>query len=270
MPSNSTVSSPCLVFFDIDGTLVDRESRIPQSALAAISELRRRGHLTFLNTGRSFSAIQADILQGPFDGVIAACGTHIEYHGQTLLNNLINPALMAEILPLMEASQIDLWLEGPEHIYIADLNPQGFLALVIQYFASMPGVMADWHREPVHAIRANKMSYHLRPESRMEDCLPLLEQYFTLISHRPEHGEIVPQGFTKATGIQFMLRHLDLPRHQTYAFGDSLNDVEMLDFVQYGIAMAGSRHHVLQVSNHVTGTPEEDGIANALRHYQLI
>lgn len=255
------------MFFDIDGTLVDRNTQIPDSALAAIATLRRNGHLAFLNTGRPMSAIQSSILNGPFDGVIAACGTHILYRGKTLLNNLVDPALFDRLLPLAAASNIDIWLEGPEHVFVSNLRPTGFMAQFLLYFADMPGVLADWHHVP---IRANKMSYHLRPDSRMEECLPLLEQSFTLISHSPVHGEIVPQGFTKATGIQFLLEHLDLPRQQTYAFGDSLNDVDMLTYVQYGIAMGGSRSHVLQVSNHVTGTPEADGIADALRHYRLI
>jgi Cof subfamily protein (haloacid dehalogenase superfamily) len=260
-------TAPALVFFDIDGTLLDPEKRIPDSAYAAITRLRQNGHLAFLNTGRPISSIPQDILQGPFDGVVASCGTYIEWQGETLLDVLIEPDIVDEIVRLTTENKVDVWFEGPEHVYLADLNPPGFLGQMVRYFSELKGVLVDWHKVP---IKANKLSYYLPPESNLQACLPFLEQYFTLISHLPEHGEIVPQGYTKATGIQFFLNHLDLPRTQTYAFGDSLNDIEMLSFAQVGIAMGNSRHRVLQICDHVTGTPEDHGIADALRHFQLI
>jgi Cof subfamily protein (haloacid dehalogenase superfamily) len=234
--------SPAIVFFDIDGTLVVRDSFIPESALEAIAKMRE-------------------------NGIIAACGTHIVWRGQTLLNVLIDQDLLSQVVSSLSANRVEMWLEGPEHIYLNELQPTGFTAYIARFFKDLPGYLATWHQGN---LRANKVSYHLLPESNLEACLPLLEQYFTIISHGSDLGEIVPQGYTKATGIQYLLHHLDLPHDRTYAFGDSMNDVEMLSFVKHGIAMGGSRYPVIQVSDHVTDAPEDHGIANALRHYQLI
>lgn len=259
--------TPALVFFDVDGTLLNDQKVIPASAFSAIKQLQNNGHQAFLNTGRPFASIQPHILDVGFDGIIAACGTWIEYRGEQLLNRTLEPDLVSRLIQLFEAHSVDVWFEGPTHVYIEKMTPGSHMSKFLTYFADLPGVLTDWQHEPVVA---NKMSYMLHPESDLDACLPILELHFDLIRHLPVHGEIVPKGFTKATGMQFLLNHLNIPRSQTYAFGDSLNDIDMLSFAQYGIAMAGSRNRVLRVSDHVTASPDEHGIAEALKHYGLI
>lgn len=256
-----------LVFFDIDGTLLNERKEIPESAFTAIRQLKQNGHLVFLNTGRCFSSIQSHILDVGFDGVIAACGTWIQYRGEQLLNHTIAPDLIASLVALFQENGVDVWFEGPSHVYVKSMVPDRHLEELLAYFDDLPEALAEWHQEP---IIANKMSYLLRPGSSLDLCLPFLETHFDLIRHLPNHGEIVPKGFSKATGIQFFLNCLNVPRNRTYAFGDSLNDVDMLSFAAYGIAMAGSRNRVLKVSDHVTAAPDDHGIAEALKHFGLI
>ena len=57
---------------------------------------------------------------------------------------------------------------------------------------------------------------------------------------------------------------------KVFAFGDSLNDLDMLKAADFGIAMGGSRSRLIELSSHLTDSPDDHGIANALRHYQLI
>ena len=68
------------VFFDIDGTLWDFKMNIPESTKEALKELRKNGHYAFLCSGRSRSNIKSPkLLALGFDGIVAACGTHIEF-----------------------------------------------------------------------------------------------------------------------------------------------------------------------------------------------
>lgn len=65
-----------IVFFDIDGTLVDGPThQIPQSAVEAIRKLRENGHLAFINTGRTLVSIEPRIREIGFDGLVCGCGT---------------------------------------------------------------------------------------------------------------------------------------------------------------------------------------------------
>ena len=67
------------IFFDIDGTLWDRDNNIPQSTKEAIHQLQENGHQTFLCRGRTRVFINSEELLGMgFDGIVCGCGTFIE------------------------------------------------------------------------------------------------------------------------------------------------------------------------------------------------
>ena len=74
------------VFFDIDGTLWDRQMHVPESTVNAIRRLRENGSYAFICSGRTRSNISTKELMEAvgFDGIIAGCGTHIEYQGKTV------------------------------------------------------------------------------------------------------------------------------------------------------------------------------------------
>ena len=66
------------IFFDIDGTLWDRDNNIPQSTKEAIHQLQENGHQTFLCSGRTRVFINSEELLGMgFDGIVCGCGTFI-------------------------------------------------------------------------------------------------------------------------------------------------------------------------------------------------
>ncbi len=264
---NARPEIPSLVFFDIDGTLLDERHLVPESAAAAIRQLRANGHLAFINTGRCPCSVLPYIREVGFDGMVASCGTYIEYRGETLLNVTIDPALLGQLLPLFEQADIDVWLEGPEHMYLRDITLLQSNKAFLTYFHGFDHLFRDWHQDPVVI---NKLSYQFPPEGSLDFCSHIIDPVFDLIRHSPVHGEMVPKGFSKATGIQFLLDHLGLPRERTFAFGDSLNDLDMLTFAGHGIAMANSRRRVLAASDHVTCSAADDGIALGLRHFGLI
>lgn len=74
------------IFVDIDGTLVNDNGIIPESARYAIQAARKKGHLVFICTGRSIAEIFPDILEVGFDGIIGAAGGYIELGNEVLLH----------------------------------------------------------------------------------------------------------------------------------------------------------------------------------------
>ncbi len=256
-----------LVFFDIDGTLLDQDHQAPASAVAAIAKLRANGHLAFINTGRCMAMVNQEILDIGFDGVVAACGTHIILGGKTLQNVILPQDQLMAALNLMLDYHIDFWLEGPEKVFIESFKPSEFMQKFIDVFSNWPHIFSDISQGE---LIANKFSYQLNEQSRFDLVEPFFRDNFELIKHHEDHGEVIPRGYSKATGMDFIKHYLDCPDAPTLAFGDSLNDLDMLKAADIGIAMGGSRRHLIAHSNHLTDSPAEDGIANALRHYQLI
>lgn len=107
------------VFFDIDGTLWDFKMNIPESTKKALKELRKNGYYAFLCSGRSRSNIKSPkLLALGFDGIVAACGTHIEFEGEKLFELLLTKEQIGHILAVLRKHQIPMVLEGPNYIYV--------------------------------------------------------------------------------------------------------------------------------------------------------
>ena len=89
-----------LLFFDIDGTLVDDDGSIPASTIQAIASAQKAGHLTFINTGRTWGNVDPELRAIGFDGFICGCGTEIIYRNQVLFHQQVKPELCPELAVL--------------------------------------------------------------------------------------------------------------------------------------------------------------------------
>ncbi len=89
-----------------------------------------------------------------------------------------------------------------------------------------------------------------------------------------DHGhdvwEVTLAKYTKATGIQFLLDHLDMSLEDSFAFGDSTNDLAMLKYAGTSIAMGNSMPEIFPFCTYRTTDITDNGIWNAMKHFQLI
>ena len=81
---------------------------------------------------------------------------------------------------------------------------------------------------------------------------------------------MVPKGYSKATGIEFLCEYLNIDRKHTVGVGDSTNDLPMLSYTGISVAMGSGNPDIFSSVDYVTAPVMEDGIEKALRHYQLI
>lgn len=257
------------VFFDIDGTLWNEYCQIQPSTIEAIRKLRESGHLAFICSGRSRSNIRnQELLDIGFDGVIASCGTHIDFHKEIVFEVLLNEKQVAHLLAVAKVHQIPLVLEGPKHIYVNDGDFVDDPYVV--YLREELGEDAKAIPENPAEIFINKFSAQIL-DCDLDKFSKDLGPEFNMIVHTGDKVfEVIPTGYSKATGIQKVCELFDIAQEDTYAFGDSANDIEMLEFVAHGIAMGNSDQKALAVADYITTGVEEDGIANGLKHFGLI
>lgn len=255
------------VFFDIDGTLWNERMQIPRSTPDAVRSLRAAGHYAFLCSGRSRSNIRTpELLEIGFDGMVAACGTDIEFRGKVIFQKLMSQEEVEHALSVIEKHRISVVLEGPKYVYAKEeeFADDPFITFLRK---ELDKDMKTIDRTTVYEV--NKMSATTNGAD-IEAVRDELGSAFSVIVHNPGLIEIVPRGITKATGIQKMCEYLNIQREDTYAFGDSPNDLEMLEYVAHGVAMGNAGEVVRQAADYVTTDIMDDGIRNGLRHYGLI
>lgn len=256
------------VFFDIDGTLWDKENRIPDSTKEAIRLLRDRGHLTFINSGRTRVFINSeDLLSMGFDGILSGCGTHIEYQGEDLFYRKIDDDLLKKSVRIFYEYDMPMVMEGRHMLFmdpdIISRDAYGRYLLKVMENSTMPIRDNEEHWE------ASKFSVLIR-ERNYREVIGKLEGDYDFLVHGGTVMEAVPKGCSKATAIAVICEKLGIDRKDTYAFGDSANDIDMLDYAGTGVAMGNGTDLAKSHADYVTDGLHEDGIYNALKHFSLI
>ncbi len=257
------------VFFDIDGTLWDDNMQVPQSTKTAIRALRRNGTYAFICSGRSRAAIQAKELLSDigFDGILAACGTYVEYRGDVVFERTLSSEELRELTECFQRQNKPLILEG-KHCLYADMEDFGGNAYILNLKESLGDGFQSF---TAHAggYDANKATAYF-DGGDLEQVKRELTEKFDLIFHTSRVFEIVPKGFSKASGIAWICKYLHVAQEDTYAFGDSINDVEMLSHAGHGIAMGNATDVAKAAADYVTADLLKDGIKKGLEHFALI
>lgn len=255
-------------FFDIDGTIWNIKNEIPESTVEAIRKLRENGHLAFLCSGRCRSYIRDPKLLGiGFDGIVSGCGTMVEYGPETIFYKKLDPELVAYTIETVRRFGFRPILEGREYLYMDQEEFDGDLfgeKLTAEMGGQLLSIAGEWDRWEI-----SKLSCAMDPSGR-EACFQELEEYYEYMVHNPYVAEFVPKGYHKGTGIAKVCELLGMDISDTYAFGDSANDLGMLTAAGTGVAMGNGSDEAKKAADYVTAPMEEDGIWKACKHFELI
>lgn len=262
-----------IIYFDIDGTLLDvnRNYSVSAKTQQSLRRLQADGNLTIINTGRSLACIPQEILDLNFDGIIAGCGTYVEFNGQELLNRVLDPELVDRIIETFSREKTDLLLEGPDFVYTLDTVFDPVVARAAIDLFNIEGRRRSISEVPV---QINKISYLIRDPHSDRAIIEALEDKLHFIVYPTDVREGIPPGCNKMTGMimleEWLQREFNFQFAETFAFGDSINDMDMLKHVTHAIAMGNSDPGIHHLTDFVTLDVINDGIEYALRHYNLI
>ncbi len=256
-----------ILFFDIDGTLIDEEKDVvPESAKRALMQAKENGHILFICSGRCQAIIPEEVLQLGFDGMIGGCGTYIEYRGRELFHHRLAPELQKEMIQDLLSCHIDGVLEGKD---CSAFRRDYWMPVVKNIFTENGSFTAKtqcfWDEE----FSFDKMALWFDESSDMAGFREKYGGRFEFIERDPTFYEVVPAGISKASGMRFVCEYLDIDQTRTVAFGDSANDISMLRCAHTSVAMGGGNPVLFDLVDYVTSPVMEDGIDKALRYLKL-
>lgn len=253
-----------IIFFDIDGTLIDEKKyQMLPSTIKAIETARKNGHICMVNTGRTDKLVGDRLSKFvEFDGYLMGCGTMITYHNQVLFHKTFSEEDARYIIEGLKKYKIDAVLEGSENNYHDALDRM--------------------HTKVFHdyMLRFKELHYGSYEEAvgRFDKFYCFVEEKDTMDAFRAEYGdlldfidrergfyEVVPKGYSKASAMNYIAEHLGISMENTVAIGDSSNDIAMLKAAHTAIAMGNATKIVLDLADYVTTHVEQNGIWNALK-----
>ncbi|TVX92083.1 Cof-type HAD-IIB family hydrolase [Paenibacillus agilis] len=253
-----------IVFFDIDGTLVNDEKEIPQDAIEAIAELQNKGVEAVIATGRAPYFIKSLAEQLGIDSFVCLNGGYVVYQGKTIFKRSIPHEDVETLVNHAALHQHALVFEGESAFYSSILDHPFMLDAVQSLKVELPGHDPEyWRDEPIY-----QMFLHCSAEDEhlYSEVVPGLRY----IRWHQTAMDVLPHDSSKAEGIQAMLHLLQIAPEEAIAFGDGLNDKEMLSAVGLGIAMGNSHEELLPYADYVTAHVNEGGIRRGLQYAGLI
>ncbi|MEW4355147.1 Cof-type HAD-IIB family hydrolase [Streptococcus pneumoniae] len=276
-----------LIFLDVDGTLVDYENRIPDSAVTAIKKAREQGHLVYVCTGRSRAEMQDALWEIGLDGMIGGNGAYVEHRGQVLHHEMIPFKTEKKVVDWLHERGLEYYLESNNGLF-ASRNFKEKAAPVLKTYAQKKGKTAEEVEnlevdEVLHGLvygadlyrdDVNKISFILESYQDHVDTRAVFPELKAgTWGGRGESalfGDLGLKDMTKDKGIAVLLEHLGASQADTIAFGDAKVDIPMLEFCAVGVAMGNGGLEILAMADMVTADVEEDGLYQAFKKLALL
>lgn len=258
------------LFFDIDGTILSSiTGEVPESAIEALEKAKANGHLVFINTGRTWCSIPTVIKRLPFDGFLCGCGIKIIYKDKILMNQHLTEEQRIDLLKHANASNIEAIYEGEEDIFFSARVSRHESYESTRRYMNHRGLGLERYLEQGECA-FDKLFVYTDELSDTETFFHGIRNYMDIINRGSGTYEVIMKGYNKATAIDYVLEELGISKEHAYAFGDSSNDLTMLQSVPHAIVMKDHDSVLDPYAEFVTKKVEQDGIAYAMKHYGLI
>ncbi|MBP1968252.1 Cof subfamily protein (haloacid dehalogenase superfamily) [Virgibacillus natechei] len=253
-----------IVFFDIDGTLLDHGKRIPSSTIEAIQKLKQNNIYVAIATGRApfmFEAIREKL---GIESFVSFNGQYVVFEGRTIYNN----ALSHDAL-------VNLYNKSMDHNYpMVFMNEKEMRASVDKH----PYIRESFESLQFHYPDVDPYFFHnnhiyqalLFCEEGQENQFVKSADAFDFIRWHHYSCDVLPGGGSKAIGMEKIIEASGLDIGDSYGFGDGLNDIEMIRETGTGVVMGNGVRELKEVADYITDDVANDGIAKALEQLKLI
>lgn len=254
-----------IVFFDIDGTLVNKEGKIPMSTKESIKKLRESNIEVVIASGRGPSQLKNIAKELEIDSFVCLTGSYVVYKGEIIYNQPLPTSTVKKLIDLTSKNGDAIVYLGSEGVFTSHIQHPH----INETFINWLKLEYPTYLHP-NLLKVPIYQFLLYCQQDIEKIY--VEQFPDLLFIRwhPLSSEITPRLGSKAKGIEVLLSYLNISPNQAIAFGDSLNDREMLSFVGMGIAMGNAHDEVKPLAKFTTKHIDEDGIYFGLKKLGLI
>lgn len=262
---------PKIIFFDIDETLyIKSEKRIPDSIRnEVLPRLKAKGIIPAIATGRcvgAFPEALAPLLNADgFELLVTINGQHNSYRGSCLSHYPLETQRIEQVLETLNHLGIAYGLVADQAVAVSEEN-----AKVRQ---SLTPITADYQLAPTlyqHQPIYQLLAFFDASEQQRVVASGVLQSDLKIVRWHELAVDLLHTDHSKAMGIYDVLTHFGWDWSDAMAFGDGLNDIEMLSTVGFGVAMGNAEEEVKAVADYVTAPIEQDGILKALEYLGVI
>lgn len=198
------------------------------------------------------------------DSFVSYNGQYVVFEGEVIYNNPLGQEELTKLyqesskndLPMVFMAEDHMWASTADHPYIEE----SFGSLKFNYPKVDP------------SLKSNDKIYQalLFCEKGKEEPFAAQHDSFRFVRWHDFSCDVLPGGGSKAVGVEKLIEASGLEITDSFAFGDGLNDMEMVKEVGRGIAMGNAVPDLKSIADYVTDHVEQDGVLKGLKHFKLI
>ncbi|MCI8327370.1 MAG: HAD family hydrolase [Lachnospiraceae bacterium] len=258
-----------LIVSDLDGTLLNSQKMLSENSRRVIRELEDRGIIFVAASGRSRPSILSYFGNTPIATVSDNGGTAYSAKGELLFVGDFSYEKAKPVMEVIrETSYMHLALIGVDNIYVQEDSPQEHKDFVARFFNNMIQIVPNLD-EMFFVDKMSKLSIntggHRKNEKKGMELMRQFEEDFSLVLSGDGWVDLMKKGVTKGSTLERLCEHYGIAMDETIAFGDYLNDLDMLMRTPNSYAIANAQPNIKEACAHVTRyTNDEDGVARAL------
>ena len=254
---------------DLDRTLIGEDTILRPRTRAAIAATRAAGIHVVLVTGRMFQSVRRYALEaGIDDPVVCYQGAVVAdpVSGRWLRDVPIPLELARETIGALNREGFGLNCYVEDTLYVAEVTPEAKQYADFQDLELHPvGDLLEWLDQPPTKLVVIDDPAVL--EGLKQRMVERFDDRLYISTSLPYFLEFASPDVTKATGLEFLAEHLGFARERTVAFGDGENDLELVDWAGYGVAVENAHELVKEVADFVCPPVDEEGVAQVLEAY---
>ena len=253
-----------VLIYDIDGTILDNEKKIPDGVEDAFETARHNGHEIVIATGRAPFTAKQIFEQLKIESYICYNGQIVQFKNKTIHKGILSKEVLGRLTefatsrnePLVYMDMHEMVSNQPSHEHV--INSISTLKIGFPRHGEDFYLTNDIHQALIFCDLDTQKEY--------EKAFPEL----SFVRWHKYSCDVLPKGVSKAVGIELLLKHLEKGVEDAIAFGDGLNDREMLQYVGTGVAMGNCVEELRSIADIVTDTVDDNGLVNAMKQLRLI
>lgn len=251
-----------LAFFDLDGTLLDAQSKITPEITQAMHQLKQNNVLPIIATGRTEVEIQQIRQAAGITSNIVMNGAFIRIDGKEVYNEKITTDISQRMIAATEKNKHALSFYN-HSAYWATKHDDNTVRAYAHIHSQLPEINpTGYQTEDVNMLlvlaQEGDTYYH--------------EQFPELTFYRngPYSIDIVNKGTSKGSAVARLKQLMHVEKIPTFGFGDGNNDFALLEACDNKIAMGNAIDNLKDIADFVTKKNTDGGIVHALKHFDLI
>lgn len=263
-----------LLALDLDGTTIGHDFVVPPATIAVVRAFQERGGHVTIATGRTVRTTVPFADQLGVDGpLICYQGALIKDHrsGQVFAHDPVPPALAAEAVKQLLDAGVYVHAYIDDELFVPWEGKETALYLSFSEVKLNVTVVDDL--AAFVAQRPPTKLLFIDEAERVGPRIGGLQVHFTnrlhIVRSHAHFGELTAPGITKGRALAQLAHMLGIGQDQVAAAGDQYNDLEMVQWAGFGMAVRSGPPPLQQAAQVVIDGPDQAGLATAIERYLL-